>query len=431
MVRVESPGSPDSAVTTSEPATLWRNADFLRYWFSQSVSRGGTEIATLALPLAAIYMFDASPNQLGVLNAAAFAPYLVLTLWAGVWIDRRRKRMVLVSADLARVLALAVVPLLAFAGILEIYHLYVVAFAMGLCAVLFDISGTAYLPSLIDKDHLLDGNSKLQATTVVSHSGGPALGGALVQFLGAPVTLLISAVGSLLSVVSLSTIRKPEAEPQRSAERRHIFAEIGESLRFIAGNKYLRFLTMRSGVNNLFFLARNTVLPLFVLDVLGLNSAALGAILGVGAIGALIGATISKKLGDRLGPGRAITVGYGVSSSVQILLPAAMGPPALALSMLFTMFFIGGMAMTVGNTNVATLTQMLIPKRQMGRVVAGMRTVTWGSMPLGALIGGALGTAIGIREALIVTATGFCLSAIWIALSPVAKLRTMPEPPED
>ncbi|MGC5030971.1 MFS transporter [Micromonospora sp. DT229] len=416
---------------TARNGGLWRHADFRRYWLSQTVSRTGTNVAELVLPLAAITMFDASAQQLGWINSAAFAPYLLISLWAGVWIDRRRKRSLLVTAEIGRVLALAAIPALALAGLLQVNMLIVVAFLLGVCAVLFDVSGSAYLPSLVGRDQLLDGNSKLQASIVVTNSGGPALGGVLVQVLAAPVVLAMSAVASLVSLGALAGIRQTEQAPANPEGRRRTLAEIGEALRFIARDRYLRFLTVRSGVNNLFFIARNTLLPLFVLQVLDLGSAVLGLILGVGAIGALIGAGLAKRLADRLGPGRVIAVGYGVASVVQILLPAAGGPPVVALAILLPMFFVSGMFMTVGNTNVATLQQMLIPRRQLGRVIAGMRTVTWGSMPIGALLGGTLGTLIGIRETLILTAVGFCLSALWIALSPIAKLREMPAAPQD
>lgn len=420
-----------AAETGMPTGSLWRHSDFLKYWFSQSVSRAGVQIATLALPLAAIYLFDATAAELGFINAALFAPYLAVTLLAGVWIDRHRKRPILIAAEAGRVAALAVAAGLGLGGFLELSHLYVIAFAMGVFAVLFDVSGTAYLPALIGRDRLLDGNGKLQATIVVSQAGGPALGGALVQLATAPLTLAVSAVTSVASVVAMLFIRAPEAAPERPDADRKVLGDIAESLRFIAGDRYLRFLTIRSGVNNLFFTARNTVLPLFILQTLGLGSTALGLVLGVGAIGALLGTVIAKPLVGRLGPGRTIALSYGVSSGVQVLLPLAVGPPALALAIMMPMFFISGCFMTVGNTNVATLQQMLIPRRLLGRAVAGMRTVTWGSMPLGALLGGFLGSVIGVREALIVTAAGFCLSALWIALSPVAKLRTMPPPPGD
>lgn len=424
-------GAEQPAPPENQEASLWRHRDFLRYWFSQSVSRTSVQVATFTLPLAAIFLFDASASELGILNAAAFAPYLLITMPAGAWIDRCRKRPLLIGADVGRVLALLAVPLLESAGMLEIYHLYAIAFAMGVFAVFFDVSGSAYLPSLIGRDRLLDGNGKLQATIVVSKSGGPAVGGTLVQVLTAPAALIASVVGSLASVAALCMIRTKEEPPKASGKERKFLAEIGESLRFIMGNQYLRFLTIRSGINNMFFTARNTVLPLFILQTLGLNSAVLGVIMGVGAVGALIGATLSKKIVTRLGPGRTIAVSYGITSAAQVLLPSAMGPPAVALCILLPMFFTGGLFMTIGNTNVATLQQMIIPRRLLGRAVAGMRTVTWGSMPLGALLGGLLGSVIGIREALIVTATGFCLTALWIAVSPIARLRTMPEPPED
>lgn len=419
------------ATVLRPPQSLWRHRDFLTYWFGQTVSRGGVQVAELVLPLSAIYMFHATAEQLGVINAVAFAPYLVVTLLAGVWIDRCRKRVILMASELGRVVALGAVPLLALVGSVRLYDLYLVAGVMGVCAVLFDVSGTAYLPSLVSRDQLLDGNSKLQASIVVTQSGGPAVGGLLVQLVSAPAVLAMSVVSPLVSLAALLTVRQREEVPERPAQRRGTFAEIGESLRFIARDNYLRFLVVRSGMNNLFFMARNTILPLFVLQVLHLGSAMLGLVLGVGAVGALVGATVAKRLAVRLGPGRVIAVGYGCSSLVQVLLPVAVGPPALALSLLLPMFFTSGLFMTVGNTNVATLQQMLIPRRQLGRVVAGMRTVTWGTMPLGALLGGTLGSVIGIRQTLFITATGFCLSALWIAVSPIAKVRTMPEARED
>jgi MFS family permease len=421
--------SPRPAPPAPAPS-LWRHRDFLVYWFGQSVSRGGVQVAELALPLAAIYLFDASSSQLGVINAIAFAPYLLITLLAGVWIDRHRKRHILMISEVGRFVALGCVPLLHLAGVLSVYDLYLVAGVMGVCAVLFDVAGSAYLPTLVGRDQLLDGNSKLQASIVVTQSGGASLGGLLTQLMSAPTVLAMSLVSPVASIGALLSMRHREEAPEAVAKRPTL-TDIGESLRFIARDTYLRFLVVRSGVNNLFFMARNTILPLFVLKVLDLGSAVLGLVLAAGAVGALLGASLAKRLADRLGPGRVIALGYGGSSLVQVLLPAAVRPPWLAITMLVPMFFLSGMFMTIGNTNVATLQQMLIPRRQMGRIVAGMRTVTWGTMPLGALLGGFLGSVIGIRATLTATATGFCLSALWIALSPIARLRTMPEPPAD
>lgn len=415
----------DIRESQAKPGSLWRDRDFRKYWVSQTVSRLGVQVAELVLPLAAIILVNATPTQLGVVNALAFAPYLLLTLAAGVWIDRSRRRRLLMISELARVVVLAVIPLIALFGSVALWHLFVVAFLLGMCAVLFDVSGAAYLPSLVERERLLDGNSKLQATIVVTGAGGPALAGLLVQLVTPPAALVVSAVSSLLSLGCLRGIRRREDRPK--PRERHALREIGESLRFIVHDRNLRFLTVRGGLVNLFFLARNTLLPLFVLRTLGLGASALGFVLGFGAIGALIGSMLSQRLARRLGPGRVIVVGFGVASAVQLLLPLAMGPSWLAMTIMVSMFFVGGTFMTIGNTNVATLQQMLVPREQMGRVVAAMRTVTWGTQPLGALVGGALGTLIGIRETLFVIAIGFCLSALWLVLSPVAKLKTIPE----
>jgi MFS family permease len=416
-----------SSPATGVSRSLWRDRAFATYWTGQVVSRMGVQIASLALPLLAISSFDASALELGFVNAALFAPYLVLSMLAGVWIDRSRKRPILIAADLGRFVALVVLAILGLTGVLGIIHICVIAFVMGTCAVFFDVAGAAYLPTLIGRDRLLDGNGKLQAAIVFSKSGGPSIGGVLTELISATWTLVVSAVASLVSVVVLFLIRVREPSPKPPEGGRRMLSEIRESLAFIAGNRYLRFLTVRSGMNNLFFVARNTLLPLFVLETLGLSSTVLGLVLGAGAVGALVGSVIARPVVERIGLGRTIVVGFGVASGVQVLLPMAGGPPAVAITMLASLFAISGCFMTVGNTNVATLQQLLVPRRLLGRAVAGMRTVTWGSMPLGALFGGVLGTAIGIRAALVVVVIGFLASAIWLALSPLTTMREVEE----
>lgn len=424
-----SPSASTSAHKASA-SSLWRDRDFLVYWLGQSVSRGGTRVAEFSLPLAAIFLFDASSSQLGVINALAFVPYLVMTLFAGVWIDRSRKRRVLIVAELGRIVVLGAAFVVYLSGNLPLVGFYLIALLLGVCAVLFDISGAAYLPVLINREQLVEGNAKLQATIVVTQSGGPAVGGVLTQFLSASTVFFGSMIGPLVSLLTLGAIRHREDAPETPATRRATFREIREALVFILRDRYLRFLTLRSGVNNIFFMARNTILPLFVLQTLDLSTGSLGVILGAGSVGGFVGALVSRPLADKLGPGRVITLGYAGSSLSQVVLPLAGGSTATAMAMLVPMFFVSGLFMTVGNTNVAALQQLMIPKRQLGRVLAGMRTVTWGSMPLGALAGGILASAIGLREALVVTAVGFCASALWIALSPVAKLRSVPIPSE-
>lgn len=427
----EESGDQQAETTSRRAASLWKHRDFLLYWFSQTVSRGGSRIAEFALPLAAIFLFDASSEELGIANALAYAPYLFLTLFAGVWIDRSRKRRVLMAAEVGRIVTLGAVLGLYLADDLSLVLLYGVALVLGMCAVLFDVSGAAYLPSLVGRDQLVEGNAKLQATIVVTQSGGPALGGLLTQLFSAPAVLAGAILSPVLSLLTLSALRHREPRPEASAEGRATFREIRESLQFIARDRYLRFLTLRSGVNNIFFTARNTLLPLFVLQTLALSPGSLGIILAAGSVGGFVGAICSRPLVERMGPGRVIVLGYAGSSLSQVVLPLATGPMAVALGMLIPMFFVSGLFMTIGNTNVAALQQMMIPRHRLGRVLAGMRTVTWGSMPIGALAGGFLGALIGVREALAVAAVGFCLSALWIAVSPVAKLRRWPDPPEE
>ncbi len=268
--------------TTPTPRSLWRHGDFLKYWTSQTFSRGGVQVAGLVLPLTAILRVDASPVELGMVNALAFAPYLLLTLPAGVWIDRSRKRGLLMLIEVGRVAVLAVLPSIALVGDIELWHVYAVAVLVGMCAVLFDVSGTAYLPSLVDRDQLLDGNSKLQA-----HHRGHQLRRARAdrpaRALHHPAPGPGDERGQQPGVTGRPQQDQPAGGP--TAAGRAPRTEGDRPVTAVhRSDWHLRFLTLRSGGTTCFFMERNTVLPLFVLDTLGLGSTALRVVLGAGAV---------------------------------------------------------------------------------------------------------------------------------------------------
>lgn len=412
----------------SKPASLWRERDFTRYWLGESVSRFGVQVTALALPLLAVVELDATPGQAGLLNGAQFAPYLLVTLFAGVWVDRVRPRPFLVATNLARVVLLLLVPALFLLGALTIHQLYAAGFVIGTLAVLYDLSSSTYLPALVDRGRLADGNSRVQGSVSAARIGGPGLGGLLVQVLSVPATLLVNAAIHLLSALALLSIRHREPRPAAPSGRGGVIAEIADSLRFVRSDAYLRVCAFRAGFNNLFFMAMQTVFPLFVIRELGADASTLGLVLATGAAGSLIGAVLAVRVGNRVGPGPAIVAGFGIGSFAQAMIPIAGGPTPLVMAVLFGSFLLGGIGTTIGNVHLATLTQSVTPRHLLGRTTGAMRFLTWGTMPLGALLGGWLGDLAGLRATLVVTAVGFTASLLLVLFSPVARLRTLPEP---
>jgi len=263
---------------------LWREPDFLKLWAGETVSLLGTQVSSLAVPLIAIGLLDVGASQLGLLRTAEFLPFIVLTLLAGTWVDRRRRRPLMVAANLLRAALLLVVPLLAWADRLELWHLYGVVAVMGVGAVVFDLAYLAYLPSLVRREHLVEGNSKLAVSASVAEVGGPGLAGLLVQALTAPVALLVDAVSYLASAVSLLAIRgrEPEPAPTGRGGLRHLRGEIAEGLRVVLANRYLRAIAGEAFTYNLFVQFAETLFLLYAVRQLGYKPGAVGLILSGG-----------------------------------------------------------------------------------------------------------------------------------------------------
>ncbi|MFF5445552.1 MFS transporter [Streptomyces sp. NPDC012888] len=425
------PAAPGPAGATAGPAaapppSLWRDRDFTTYWLGESTARVGIQVTALVLPLLAVVELDATSSQAGLLGGFQFVPYLLLTLFAGVWVDRVRPRPFLVLTNLARAVLLALVPVLFWLDALTLPVLYATGFVIGALAVLYDLSSSTFLPSLIGKDRLAEGNSRIQGSGSVARIAGPGLGGLLVQVMSVPATMAAGAAVHLFSAVALFAVRTREERPPAGAAK-PVLREIAGSLRFVAGNPYLRVSAFRAGFNNLFFMAMQTLLPLFVIRGLGETSGTLGLVLATGAAGSLIGAFLAVGVARRQGTGRAIVIGFGLGSFSQALIPLAGGPTPLVLTVLLGSFLLGGIGTTIGNIHLATLTQTVTPARMLGRTNAALRFLTWGTMPVGALLGGWLGDAIGLRAALVVTAAGFTVSLLLVAFSPVGRLTDLPE----
>jgi predicted MFS family arabinose efflux permease len=416
-------------LTQSRLTGLWRNPDFLKLWSAQTVSELGSWVTGIALPLTAQLVLDASALELGLLGALGTFPVVLMGLVAGVWVDRLRRRPILILADLLRALLLFSIPAAHLLGRLTMAHLYFVAALTGALTVLFDVSYRSYLPSLVERKHLVEGNSKLSFSGSVAEVGGPGLGGTLVQLITAPFALLVDAFSFLFSALFLGLIRKPEPPPSPREEGSSVRADIAEGLRLVQRSGVLRAFAGATLMQNFFggfFILYN----LFVLDELGLSSAELGLLVSAGGVGGLVGAMAAGPLTRRLGVGRALISSLLFVTTIGLLIPFVGGPPAFAFAMMFLIQLVGDAAWPTYHINEMSLRQSVTPDRLLGRVNASMNVIEGGSATVGALLGGLLGNIIGLRPTLGVAVVGLLLSSLWLFFSPVRVLREHPEQPE-
>jgi MFS family permease len=407
--------------------SLLRLPAFRNLWLGQSVSLLGDQISFLALPLAAVLVLDAGPGEMGLLGAAALAPHLLLSLPAGVWLDRVvSRRRVMVATDVARAALLASIPLAYALDALSFAQLYAVAFLTGCLAVFFDLSYPTLFVSVTPRERFLEGNSLVRGSRSFSFVAGPSLGGLLVQLFSAPFALLADAVSFLGSALFLGRVRAEEP-PVDQAAAASLRAQAAEGLRFIGGNAIFRPTLTAVATLNFFNSAFQALFILYATRTLGVSAGALGLVLGVAALGGICGAVIAGRTGRRLGVGRAFALGCVLFTAPLILIPLAEGSEALVLVLLFVAQFISGLGVMILDVNAGSIMFALTPDRLRSRATGAFNVVNWGIRPLGALAGGALGAWIGIRPTLWVATVGALLGSLWLLPSPVLGLRELPE----
>jgi MFS family permease len=411
---------------------LWRHRDFLLLWGGQTVSETGSAVTQLALPLTAVVLLKASTFQVGLLTAAATLAFAVIALPAGALVDRRSKRGVMIACDAARLLIIGSIPVAWAAGVLTMAQLYAVALAAGVCTVFFDVSYQSFLPALLEGEHLMDGNGKLGATQAFAELAGPGLGGGLVGAFGAAGAMAADAVSYAVSVASLLGIRyrEPRAQPAAGDEaaRRSLRAEIAEGLRFVLGDPILRKIVACTATANLFLAMASAVQIIFLVRVLHVRPAYTGLIFALAALGGVAGGVLSGRMARWLGSARVIWFTLLVFVVPQFL--AALAEPGWRVALFpigFAASFFGGVVYNVAQVSYR---QAITPPRLMGRMNAAVRWIVWGTMPLGAVIGGALGTAIGIRPTLWVAFTGSYAAGFWVYFSPLRRMRDIPRAQE-
>ncbi|MFI0896917.1 MFS transporter [Streptomyces sp. NPDC020983] len=411
------------ALAARAPALL-HERQFRRYWTGQTVSLFGDEVTYLAVPLTAVLVLHTGPTGVGWLRFAGLLPALLFSLHGGLWADRRgRRRRTMVAADLGRAALMASVPLAFALGVLTFTQLCVVVFAVGTLAVGFDVCNAALFVSLVGRESYVTGSSLASGSRAFSFMAGPSAGGLLVQLVAAPLALLVDAASYAFSAWQLARIapEEPPAVPRGPGG-------LGEGLRFVGRSALLRPMLSCVATINLFNFAFSTLVVLYAVDGLGMSAGTLGLVLGAGAFGSLLGAVVSGRIVRAIGIGPAFTLGAVAFPAPLVLVPMAGGPAPLVPAVLFVAEFAAGAGVMLLDIAADTLKAAVIPDALRSRVSGAFRMVNYGVRPLGALGGGLLGSAIGLRPALWGVATAAVLGALWLLPSPIPRLRELPQP---
>lgn len=414
--------------------SLLRHPDFLKLWTAETVSVFGSAITQLALPLIAATYLQVTPFEFGLLTTIEFLPFILFSLPAGVWVDRLRRRPILIVADLGRAAAIASIPVAFYFDALTIWQLYIVGFVNGCFTVFFDVAYQSYLPSVVERDQLVDGNSKLEITRSAAQILGPGAAGILIGLLRAPFAMLLDSLSYLWSAAFVSWIRRPEPPVEPHDEAAHgpkpsMRQEIAVGLRYVTGHRWLRSIAATTGTSNFFSNILGAILILYLTRERGLGPAEIGIAFSIGSLGFLVAALTTGAATTRVGVGRMLVLtafGFSVAS-----LPIAFAPDSLIFWSVAASGFMAGFFGVAWNINQVSLRQAITPPRMQGKMNATMRFIVWGTMPLGAILGGALGSVIGLQPTIVIGAVGGLVAFIPVTLSSVRHITTMPEPVQD
>ena len=408
---------------------LLRHPDFLKLWTAETVSVFGSQVTLLALPLVAATILNVTPFEFGLLGTIEFLPFILLSLPAGVWVDRLRRRPILIIGDLGRALALSSIPIAFYFDVLTIWQLYFVGFITGCLTVFFDVAYQSYLPSLVERDQLVEGNSKLEITRSASQIAGPGLAGLLIGLVRAPFAILIDALSFVVSAIFVFWIRKPEppvvVHSEAAGPRPSMRTEIAGGLRYVTGHRWLRSIAATTGTSNLFGNVGQAVLLLWLVREHEFTPQQLGFAFSIGSFGFLAAAVTTGRIANRLGVGRTLalsSLGFSLAG-----LPIILAPPDLLFLAVSLSILLGGYCSVAWNINQISLRQAITPLGMQGKMNATMRFIVWGGIPLGNLVGGFLGGIIGLYPTLVVSAIGSLTAFLPVVLSEVRKLKTMPE----
>lgn len=395
---------------------------FALLWTGTTVSRFGSYITSIGLPIAALLFLHATPAQMGLLAALGALPGLFVGLFIGVWVDRLPRRPLLLAADVARALLLALVPLSAALGMLSLMELYIVAVLAGLLTVSFEVASLSFVPTLLQSDELLTGNSRLGTSDSLAEIAGPPMAGLLISLMTAPLAILLDALSFLFSALCVSQIRVSESRPA-SAERPHLWHEIREGLGVLWHNRLLRALAAYICTHNFFGGAFAALYLLYFVQLFGQRPFAYGILVAFGGLGALVGSFFAGQCARRFGSGRILVGSALLFGTLSFCTPLASGPLPLVFALMAFPQLVGDSGFAVYSINEISLRQTLVPEHLLGRVNACMHILSNSITPIGALLAGLLSEVIGVRLTLLVGCGGIFLSAGWLIFSPLWRYR--------
>ncbi|MEV8516353.1 MFS transporter [Dactylosporangium sp. NPDC051484] len=408
--------------------SLWRDADFVKFWSAETLSLLGAQISLVAIPLLAVTTLSATPFEMGVVTAAQTAPFLLFTLLAGVWVDRVRRLPLLRAANFGRAVVYGVIPLAIVLDLMNIGLLGVLVFVGATLTVVFDLAYQSYLPSLVGNHHLIDANGRLEGSRSFAQAAGPGLGGLLVGVLTAPIAIVVDAATYLISATTLLTVRRKEPTPEpEPGPQTSLLTQIGRGVRLAVSNTYLRALGAEAATYNLFNQMLWAVLILFLSRSLHLSALTIGIALSAEGVGALLGSTVAARLSRRHGLGRTLIASIVVANLAPLLIPAAGGSPVTAAVIVGLALFVNGAGLSIYAIQAISVRQAAVTSDVLGRTNAGYRFAVTGAAAIGALAGGALGGWIGLRPTMLIGGLG-TLAAIWFVVrSPIPQLRDLTE----
>lgn len=420
-------GSPPAPVSAAAPApgSLWRHRDFLFLWGGQTVSDMGSAVTTLALPLLAVTVLKATTFQVSLIIFLTYLAYLLITLPAGVVVDQVRKHGLMMWCDIARTALVGSIPVVAILWHVTLWQIYVVALVGGVLSVFFDVAYQSYVPALVQGEQLVDANGKLGTTNAFAGLLGPSIGGALVGLIGAARAVAIDAASFVISALSLALIRTPEPKPERRAEHVTFRASMHEGLSFVVKHPILRKIVACTGTANLFGASFQAVEIVYLVRILHASPALVGLLFSVGAVGGLVGGLTAGWFAKKVGSARIIWVSILLPSPLLVLIPLATPGWGTLL------FAAGNVAFSLSsllyNSAQVSYRQRICPPELLGRMNASVRWIVWGTLPLGSLMGGALGTWIGIRPTLWIGVVGSALAGLFVFFSPLRTMRDVPD----
>ena len=407
---------------------LWRRPEFMKLWAAQTISEFGARFSAVGLPLTAILVLHAKPQEAGLLAALATAPRVIIGLLAGGYIDRSRRRRTMILSDLLRAVLLATVPLAAFAHLLSLIQLYVVTFLIGCASVVFDIANQAYFPMLVDTGHLAEGNTKLSMTASLANVGGLAITGFLIQLFSAPLAVGITTLSYIGSAAFLVTVHDEERPPEPKADK--WLKDFREGFGSVWRDRYMRPVCMMDASSSFFAASFVALYPFIAFQELHLSPFMFGATFAAGGVGALGGAALRPWLTGRFGIGPAALIATFVAGAATLAIPLTYAPPLLAALILAAAQFTGDAMATIAGITVNTLRQGLFRTQMLGRVSSVFQVSAGATAMLGALVGGGLGQALGPRPATLMAAIGLIASTGFALFSPLRDIRDTPEPPQ-